>query len=217
MTSFVKYESYVFVRKRGRSSSQPLIRSRIGSLFGRYNKQRIREVPEMDDFDGVFTSWNTSWESVASKGDYSLENQNAFISVELEHDHHVYRSDVKVTHFYRDKKRERMLTIDLPNNGFLYPCPHELKVFKSTDFPHCSSNNMKLDALHLAKSPRMIDFAKEYLSSTSVSCKMFYNCSSCIFDFKIYNQREGTDSVCFSFRHLNNVDHEIDDDYWLDA
>lgn len=179
-----------------------------------------RSIPERFDLsklDEVFLSWNTSWQSVTGKSAFSLENQNAFISVELEHDHHVYRSDVKVTHVYRNSRRERMLTIKLPNNGFIYPHPHELTVFKSAEFRHRSNTYVKLDAVHLAQFPHMLDFARAYLSSASVSVKMFYDFSNDAFDFKVYNVRGGADSVCFSFHHLDTLDHEFDEDYWLDA
>jgi hypothetical protein len=205
-----------------------LISSTASQDISFYHQQEVnisyddlrRSMPERFDLsmlDTIFTSWNTSWQSVANKSEYSLENQRAEILVELEHDHHVYRSDIKVSHFYRDKKRERMLTIKLPNNGFMFPCPYELKVFESADFCHRPSTHVKLAAAHLAQFPQMIHFAKAYLSSASVSCKMFYNVLNGAFDIKIYNMRGGTDSVCFSFHRCDTLDHEFDEDYWLDA
>lgn len=174
-----------------------------------------RSMPKLFDLsmlDSIFTSWNSSWQSVTNKREYSLDNQNAFISAFLEVDHHMYLSEVKVTHFYRDKKRECILMTKLPNNSYSHRGLHELKVLESADFRYRSGGYrcVKLDAAHLAQLPRMTEFAKAYLSSSSVSCKMFYNLNDAI-DFKVYNMRGGEDSVCFSFHHLDNLDHEFDE------
>lgn len=63
----------------------------------------------------------------------------------------------------------------------------------------------------------MIIFAKSYLSSSIVSCKMFYDFDKDTFDFKVYDTRGGTNSICFCFHFLPALDYELGTDYWLEA
>lgn len=64
-------------------------------------RTKMLERFDLSMLDRIFISWNSSWELVSNRTNYSLDNQNASISMELEHDHHIYRSDMEVTHFYQ--------------------------------------------------------------------------------------------------------------------
>ncbi len=193
----------------------------LGHPVLKYDDLRVA-VPDRFDLgmlDAVFHSWHCSVKT-EDLVEVSIDKKNAFLEVHFEHDHHFYRSDTKVTHFISPGKteRKRMLSIKLPNNGFIYPHPNELKIWQSAQPRHPTNGTfVSLDISHLNHFPTMISFAKSYLSVSRVFCKMFFDFENNIFDFKAFDAPGGNDCVLFSFHFLDTIDHEYETDYWLEA
>jgi hypothetical protein len=57
---------------------------------------------------------------------------------------------------------------------FIYPHPSELKVFTSCSRRHRSDSFVLLDKEHLNQFPGIVKFAKDFLGTTIVHCKLFY-------------------------------------------
>lgn len=134
----------------------------------------------------------------------------------FQHSRHWYKSIYSVRHCITLEGVEKRLHIKLPNNGFLYPCPKELKIFKSPEYPE-SLEIVKLDQDHISQFPSLVSFAKLFLSTSEVFCKLFYNWRSDVFEFIAFSDKNRHEGVCFSYRCIKPIDHEFDNDYWLKA
>lgn len=162
-----------------------------------------------------------SWKSSSGNNFPSLTTQVERFEVVFEHDEHYYDSVSCVSHvIMKGKNFKKQFCIDLPNSGFLYSRCDELDVFNSIapPVPQKDSSNIKLDRKYLDAFPDLITFAKAYLSTTSLKCKLIYNFQDDFLIVKVVSVLNESECVIFNFHSLRIVDYQYDDDeYWLSA
>ena len=176
---------------------------------------------QLELLDPVFKSWNNVFND--SFHETPLDIDRSRMGVIFEHDQHVYSTEGLVSYCWGEQNvPERVLNIDLPNNGLIYPNFRYLHVYKPEEEekklktnPSSLSCYVTLDLQHLKQFPYCLDFSKRYLQASIVRCQLAYDFIDNKFIFRAFKEADGNDSVCITSQEMDNVDHEYLDGYWL--
>lgn len=170
--------------------------------------------------DKIFVSWHAALSNYngmdylpALSDDSTLRDSTGMThALNYAHDNRTHRSDTYIERCNGD----RLLCVVLANDEFLYPPTDTLKVLaregdgdgdgESAPVPRRHRNVfVKLQRDHLKDFAHMIDFAKTYLSATTVKVQLFYSFEADRVVFKAFDGLDPTRGVVITFARLDPV------------
>jgi len=154
---------------------------------------------------GVFDSFLNSWPQPRA-----LENATVIFL----HDKITYRGEIRHNRLFSRGVACWSTTITLPNDGFFYPHPQNLKVFSSESRErHGTEGWLLLDHAESKVFDAMKLFAATKLG-TKPQYHIFYNFDHNMMDFQAIN-KETRDLISFSF-HYGVPETDFDDQWFED-